>query len=133
VSPSVIRAKLVLLQQVLADLKPNILKSHAEQTDAHYEIERQVQVAVDLCLAMARRLLFLKNLPSPDTAREVFVLLGKSRIIPNKLALGLAQTVGLRNLLVHEYGKIDYTMFFGGLKGGYKAFAAFAVIVSKKI
>jgi len=128
-SPDVVRAKLSLLQQVLVDLAPHVEASREEQEEHHYEIERQVQLAVDQCVAIARRFLIIKQVPLPDTNRELFVLIGKEKIVPTPLSRALADAVGLRNLLVHEYGSIDYGIFFGGLKSGYEAFLQFSKVV----
>ena len=130
-SPEVIRAKLALLQQVLLDLKPHVTATRESQENSHYEIERQVQVAVDLCVALGRRMLLLKGFASPDTSRETFILLAKHKIIPRALANPLANSVGLRNLIVHEYGALNYALFFSGLKAGYQSFVRFSAVAKK--
>lgn len=132
-SPEIIRSKLLLLREVLSDLKPNVMATREEQKEAHYEIERQVQLAVDFSLAIARRLLVLKNLEVPETNREVFIKLSESNIIPKLFSKQLADASGLRNLLVHEYGKIDYDLFFNGLKDGYKSLLDFSKLAAKYI
>ena len=125
-SPDVIRSKLIQLREVLSDLKPHISASREEQQAAHYEIERQIQLAVDSCIAIGRRLLVLKNLEVPETNREVFIKIGEAQIINKGFAKQLADTAGLRNLIVHEYGKIDYDRLFDGLKLGYRTFLDFS-------
>ncbi len=132
-SPKIIHSKLMLLYEVLADFKPHITATREKQDDAHYEIERQVQLAVEFCIAIGRRMLTLNELPNPETAREVFLLLGEKKIIPKKLSMLLADSVGLRNLIVHEYGKIDYSLFFGNLEAAYGAFTHLAKLASKFI
>lgn len=132
-SPEVVRSKLGLLHEVLRDLKPHIIAERAVQEKAHYEIERQVQLAVDLSATIARRILMLKGMPVPETSREVFLALVKARVISPVIGGELAKTVGLRNLIVHEYGIIDYSLFFGGLRNGYKAFVNFANKVAQQL
>lgn len=130
-SPDIMRSKLLQLFEVLEDLKPHVTENRELQEHSHYEIERQVQLSVDISVALGRRMFFLKGLPVPDTSREVFIALGQRRLISKALAKQMASTVGLRNLLVHEYGKIDYSMFFGGLRSGFKAFVRFSKTVNK--
>lgn len=130
-SPQIIQSKLTLLYEVLSDLKPHINEAREMQDNAHYEIERQVQLVVEFSIAIGRRILILNEIPTPETAREVFLELGKRKILPLKLSFLLANAVGLRNLIVHEYGKIDYSLFFGGLKDAYQGFVQFAKIVSR--
>ena len=39
-------------------------------------------------------------------------LLGAKGVLPEALATRLRRAVGLRNLLVHEYGRIDHALVF---------------------
>lgn len=130
-SPEVIAEKLSSLAEVLEDLKPHVSSSQEELESAHYEIERQVQLCVDLATAIGRRMLTLNGKVVPPSAREVFTRLKEGRMISRSLATSLEKAVGLRNLLVHEYGRIDYDRFFGGLAQGYKAFVTFAEAASR--
>ena len=122
---------MILLQQVLLDLKPHLSSSKKDQESSHYEIERQVQLVVDLSVAIARRILLTRNVPIPDSSRDIFVALGKRGIISSALSRKLSEAVGLCNLIVHEYGVIDYALLFDGLKGGFQAFSRFAKLVQK--
>lgn len=130
-SPEILLAKLALLQQILSDLRPHISAKREDQEAQHYEIERQVQLCVDLCVTIGRRILILKQVSLPSSAREVFHSLKKERIISKQLAEGLSSAVGLRNLIVHEYGNLDYDIFFSGLKMGYQSFVKFASAAAK--
>ncbi len=124
-SPEIVRAKLFQLQKVLADLGPNVAASRQEQERTHYEIERQVQLAADFAVAIARRVLVLRGVVLPDSSRRVIIELGEEGVIDRDLAARIATAVGLRNLLVHEYGEIDYDLFFDGLADGHRAFVRF--------
>lgn len=130
-SPEVIGRKLDSLFEILKDLKPHAVADRHSQRQKHYEIERLLQLAVDLSIAIGRRVLLLKKIDSPDSARDVFITMGANRIISKKLAAGLADAVGLRNILVHEYQKIDEDILFGGLKNGFQNFRMFAKKMEK--
>lgn len=67
-------------------------------------LERAVQVSVDL----ASHLLAERNGKTPTTMAESFVFLADDKIISMEVAQSLVKSVGLRNLLVHEYSKIDW-------------------------
>jgi len=129
VSPKIIQVKIAHLQQVLLDLKPHIHASQEKQMQTHYEIERQVQLAVDLAVDAGRRWLLINKHPVPNNAREVFIALENKKLIPKGLAKKLADATGLRNILVHEYDDLDYNLFFGGLKKGFHAFVKFTAAV----
>lgn len=132
-SPEVINSKLELLVEVLNDLKKHVNANSKELVKNHYEIERQVQLCVDISVSIARRIISNKKEISPSSARGVFDVLAKEKIINKALAKKLSDAVGLRNLLVHEYGEIDYSIFFDGLKDGYKSFLKYAEAIEKCI
>lgn len=67
-------------------------------------LERAVQVCVDL----ASHLLAESGGRTPTTMAESFVLLAEEKKISTEVARALVKSVGLRNLLVHEYSKIDW-------------------------
>lgn len=118
-------SKAKLLQQVLTDLEPHLAESREEQETAHYEIERQIQLCVDLSQDIARNWLISRGIIVPTSGRETFLELGKKKLISIELSKRLANASGLRNLIVHEYGVIDYDIFFSGLKEGHASFVGF--------
>ena len=124
-SPEVILAKARLLAEVLEDMLPHTKTDRTKQMRAHYEIERMVQVAVDRSVAIARRMIALKGGVVPNSARETFEKLHEMKILPGKLATDLALSVGMRNVLVHEYGVLDYNQLFEGLRNGHATFSKF--------
>ena len=46
----------------------------------------------------------------PKESKESFRILAKEKIIPEKLAANLEKMVGFRNVLVHEYQKLDINL-----------------------
>ncbi|MEK6704370.1 MAG: DUF86 domain-containing protein [Bdellovibrionota bacterium] len=130
-SPEVIREKMTSLLEVLNDLKPHVSSSRRAQESNHYEIERLVQLSVDQSVAIGRRLLAIQGAPVPTASRDVFIVLGQKKLVSKRIALNLVKAVGLRNLLVHEYGKIDYDLFLGGLPEGYRSLVAFIGAIQK--
>lgn len=43
----------------------------------------------------------------PDEYRESFLILAKIKMIPMKLAMKLAESAGMRSIIVHEYADVD--------------------------
>lgn len=126
-------SKAKLLQQVLTDLKPHLDETREEQEKAHYEIERQVQLCADLSQDIARNWLVSIGAIVPTSSREIFLELGKKNQIPLDLSKELAKASGMRNLIVHEYGVIDYNIFFGGLSEGHSSFVSFLDLALKAV
>lgn len=66
--------------------------------------------AVQLCVDMAVSLLSDAEQPVPNTMGEAFSALAAQRVIDEGLAMRLRAAVGFRNLAVHAYDKIDWTI-----------------------
>ena len=47
------------------------------------------------------------NLHVPDDYQSTFTALGEHKIIPMEFAMKIAPSVGLRNMIVHKYGRVD--------------------------
>lgn len=69
--------------------------------------ERKLHVAIESCIDIARLLVSLDDLRPPRSDEDVFGLLESHGIISAKLRKKLVSARGLRNLIVHEYAKID--------------------------
>lgn len=69
-------------------------------------LSRAVQICVDLALHALSRL----GQPAPDTMGQAFDQLAVLGSIPADLALRLKKSVGFRNIAVHNYSSIDWTI-----------------------
>ena len=105
-----------LLYSLLSNLKEIISK--IERMDLTMEmiegdediqdmIDRRMQKAIEICIDIAAHLAASLNLPRKEKASDVFLLLSDNKIINPNLAKKIAQAVGLRNIIIHEYAKID--------------------------
>jgi len=81
------------------DFKEDLLRQDA--------IAVNLQRAIELAIDMANHLIKERKLGLPKESRQSFGILGKSRIIPQELAQTLQGMVGFRNILVHEYQRLD--------------------------
>jgi uncharacterized protein YutE (UPF0331/DUF86 family) len=66
-----------------------------------------IQRACEQCIDLANYMIKVRKLGLPKDSRESFRLLASNRIIPADLAKGLEGMVGFRNVLVHEYQRMD--------------------------
>lgn len=65
-------------------------------------------VALQHCLSIAMHWLADAKLDVPAAYREVFLALGQRKVVPDDLAERLAAASGLRNLIAHRYGVLDW-------------------------
>jgi uncharacterized protein YutE (UPF0331/DUF86 family) len=70
-------------------------------------ISINLQRACEQCIDLANHTIKTLKLGLPKESRESFRLLAISRIIPHELAHRLEGMVGFRNILVHEYQRMD--------------------------
>jgi uncharacterized protein YutE (UPF0331/DUF86 family) len=66
-----------------------------------------LQRACEQCIDLANHTIKAFKLGLPKESRESFHLLAAGRIIPLELARRLEGMVGFRNILVHEYQRMD--------------------------
>lgn len=70
-------------------------------------IAMNLQRAIELCIDMANHLIRTRKLGLPQDSRDSFALLEHEGVISTDLADQLKSMVGFRNVLVHEYRKLD--------------------------
>jgi uncharacterized protein YutE (UPF0331/DUF86 family) len=66
-----------------------------------------LQRACEQCIDLANYVIKVRKLGLPKESKESFRLLATSHIIPGDLAKRLEGMVGFRNILVHEYQRMD--------------------------
>jgi len=79
-------------------------------------VERSLQVAIETCLDIGRRLIALEGFCYPEDNRDVFQVLGEEGVVPQELLPSLANMARFRNLVVHDYAKIDGAQVYAILK-----------------
>ena len=75
-------------------------------------VNRRMQVAIETCIDIATMLVACLQLKRSDDAGDVFRELARAKILTSELAEKMAKAVGFKNVLVHEYVKIDYKKVF---------------------
>lgn len=111
VDRSVVRAKVAVIQIRLRELK-NYRKATIAQLTENMAIQSIVlhnyQIAVQACGDLASHIIADQELGIPGTQAELFEILAKEKIISGILGEKFKDHVGLRNLIVHGYDKLDY-------------------------
>lgn len=92
-------------------------------------VERTLQIAVEACLDMGWHIIADEGLPEAENNRDVFKVLADAKVIDRALVPSLQQMASFRNLIVHDYGKIDDEIVFGILKRRIADFEAYAGMI----
>ena len=69
--------------------------------------ERYLQLSIQVVIDTVQLVIVDNNLSRPEDNQDAVSLLFEQKIISKKLVKQLDGIVGFRNILVHEYGKID--------------------------
>lgn len=109
-SPEVLNKKLSLMTTYLNDLMPYKDISFENFMERHYEIERLIELLVMTASDIVFHLISAKGEPAPTSYKAAFLRAGEMGIITEDLSRNLALSAGLRNILVHEYEEIDYSL-----------------------
>lgn len=80
------------------------LKANFTQQDAIIlNIERACQACIDAALHIVK----VSKLGLPQSSKEAFQILEKSKIIDTELAKSMQNMVGFRNIAIHEYQSLN--------------------------
>ena len=102
--------RLTFLDTYLDQLQPyrGIEKdAYEEDWKTQRIVERTLHLAIEVCMDVADHLVADHRLRVPETGAESFEILGEAQILPRDLAESLASMVGFRNILVHDYARLD--------------------------
>lgn len=66
-----------------------------------------LQRACEQCIDLANHTIKARKLGLPKDSKESFTLLAAARVIPGELAKHLEGMVGFRNILVHQYQRME--------------------------
>ena len=79
-------------------------------------VERNLQVAIECVLDIGNRIIAEKGFESPDDNEDIIRILGGEGVVPSDFAEDIKGIAGFRNILVHEYTKIDYELLYNYLE-----------------
>lgn len=93
----------------LKQLKKEIKDEKEFLEDFHFYglVERYFQLTCQVVIDTFNLVIIEEGIEKPEDSKETISLLFNKKIISENLASRLNGLVGFRNILVHEYGKID--------------------------
>ncbi|MFQ6049886.1 MAG: DUF86 domain-containing protein [Candidatus Paceibacterales bacterium] len=119
--------------KILGRYKKYSQKEIEDNIDLKGAVERYLYLAVQATIDLAEAVISLKNFRKPTTLRENFYILKEEGIINKELTEKLAKMVGFRNIIVHDYEKLDYEIVYDVLKNRLKEIEKFLTEVKKKL
>ena len=116
VDKNMVKGKINLIQNDLRQLsrfKNYSFEQIVQSYDTHKIIERILEVIVNEAIDINQYLIAESNLGKlPFDFKESFMLLTKLNVYPHDFAEEISKSVGLRNILVHQYRELDERIFY---------------------
>ena len=132
----IINARLRMLMDEIAYLKSERDKirrfdEYRDNIRLKKAVERSLQVAIEICHDISQRLISERGFRLVDTYRESFEVLEEEGVLSPELGREMKKMAGFRNLIVHDYARIDDTLVYGILKRHLQDFEHFADAVER--
>ncbi len=119
--------------KILERYKKIAPKDIEKDIDLKGAVERYLYLAVQAAIDLSDALIAFRGFRKPATMSESFSVLLEERVIAEGLAIRLSKMVGFRNILAHDYGKIDYTVVGDILRTGLKDIEKFLAEIARSI
>jgi len=121
IRPDFIKRKISLIQDDLVKLSgfsqyslSQITSDYVKQAAIERFLERIISRAIDINQHIIVESDDAKISP-PKDYKETFTALFQLGIYPDKFAAQISKSIGTRNILIHEYDKIDYSLIYDSI------------------
>jgi len=92
----------------------DFISDFSRQDAAILNITRACEQAIDLANLVIKK----RKLGVPAQSRESFVLLHQAKLIPHDLSENMQRMVGFRNIMIHEYQRVDMAVVISVIESG---------------
>lgn len=120
IDKEMIKEKIRMIQSDLLhleDYKDLSFDEVAKDYATHKIVERIIEIVINEAIDINQHLIVeLGKGELPFDYKESFLLLVDFKILPKNFAQKIAKSVGLRNILVHQYRKLDEKIFYYSIK-----------------
>ena len=111
VEKEVIVRRLTLLEEYCRDL--HNARESMEFNDFKHDkvlrryVERTLQLAIEACLDLANHIIAYEGYREPKDNKDIIAVLHEESLLNNEQAVNLKKMAQFRNVLVHDYTKIE--------------------------
>lgn len=119
---SSIRKYLKILERYRKCSRPEI----EENVDIRGAVERYLYLVSQAAIDLAEAVIALRKFRKPTTMSEAFYILNEENIISAGLRDKMASMAGFRNVMAHDYEKINYDIVYDILQNKMKDIEEFA-------
>jgi len=116
--------------KILERYKQFSRKTIEKDIDLRGALERYLYLAVQSTIDLAEAVISYRDFRKPSAMSETFYILHEEKIISSALAEKMARMAGFRNIIAHDYEKLDYGIVYDVLQRRLKDVAAFLAKIS---
>ena len=134
VNPHILASRVERLREYLGYLKSLRRYSYQQFSSDPFirgNVERYLHLSIECCLDIGNHLIADRGLRRADDYKEIFLILGEAKILPRAFAKRIAPMGGFRNILVHDYLKVDPRRVYEALEQRLPDFERFILLVAK--
>ncbi len=98
--------------KILERYKRYSKKEIEKNLDIKGAVERYLYLAIQSTIDLSEAAIAFKNFRKPATMGEAFYILNEEGIIESELTEKMVKMTGFRNVIAHDYEKIDYDIVY---------------------
>ena len=136
VDRTLILRKLSMLEEYLkqiAEYRSITTEQYANDWKSQRIIERTLQMMVETCIDIAGHIISDMKYRIPTSYADSFSVLAENRIVDNNLSQSLVKMAKFRNVVVHDYDRVDAEIVIGILRRNLDDFTKYKDAVVKLI
>ncbi len=96
----------------LSEIIPNTIEEYKGSLEKKAACERYLEKIVEAATDLAFLVVKIKKLSIPEDDAHAFSILAEQKVIDEVLEKKLKDAKGMKNIIAHQYGKIDDTIVF---------------------
>lgn len=131
-----LQEKLKLLAEYIADLQEErntTLQEIQQNKKVRRYIERTLHLAVDACLDIGNHLIADLMLREPADNKDIMAVLTESGYLPQDMLVTFQKMAKFRNVIVHDYTRIDPEILYTILQQNLDDLLLFARIIRDRL
>jgi len=135
VEQEVLLKRLISLEEYIRDLeevKNNSLEEFKSNKILRRYVERTLHIATEACLDIANHIISYEGLREPKDNKDSFGVLMEAKIIMPELAEKFKKMAQFRNVLVHDYIRINPEIVYSILQNNISDIVSFAKCIKNK-
>jgi uncharacterized protein YutE (UPF0331/DUF86 family) len=99
----------------LDEITPENYEEYSKDNKTKAACERYFEKIIEAVVDLAFLIIKENKLKIPEEDKEAFDILAEEGIITNQLTQKLKDAKGMRNIIAHDYGKIDDEIIFNSI------------------